>query len=79
MSKGYHPEIDGTPLCTDVDSAKYRSVRRCCIWIIVIGRFDIAYATSSMCRFNMSPREGHLKAVKRILAYLKTFQRGELL
>jgi hypothetical protein len=29
-----------------------------------------------MSRFNMSPREGHLKAVKRILAYLKTFPEG---
>jgi hypothetical protein len=33
-------------------------------WIIVLGRFDIAYATSAMSRFNMLPREGHLKAVK---------------
>jgi hypothetical protein len=42
----------------------------------VLGRFDIACATSAMSRFNMSPREGHLKAVKRILAYLKTFPEG---
>jgi hypothetical protein len=42
-------------------------------------RFDIAYATSAMSRFNMSPREGHLKAVKRILAYLKTFPKGKLI
>jgi hypothetical protein len=42
-------------------------------WIIVLGRFDIAYATSAMSRFNILPREGHLKAVKRILSYLKTF------
>jgi hypothetical protein len=38
--------------------------------LIVLGRFDIAYATSAMNRFNMSPRGGHLKAAKRILAYL---------
>jgi hypothetical protein len=30
----------------------------------VLGRFDIAYATSAMSRLNMSPREGHKKAVK---------------
>jgi hypothetical protein len=68
MSEVYHPEIDDTSLCSDVDSAKYRSVIGCCIWIIVLGRFDIAYATSAMSRFNISPREGHMKAVKRILA-----------
>jgi hypothetical protein len=32
-----------------------------------------------MSRFNMSPREGHLKPVKRILAYLKTFPKGKLI
>jgi hypothetical protein len=47
----------------------------CCIWIIVLGRFDIAYATSAMSRFNMAPREGHLKAFKRILPYMKTFSK----
>jgi hypothetical protein len=44
-----------------------------------LGRFDIAYATSAMSRFNMSPREGHLKAVKRILAYLKALPKGRLI
>jgi hypothetical protein len=42
-------------------------------------KIDIAYATSSMSRFNMSPREGHLKAVKSILAYLKTFPKGRVI
>jgi hypothetical protein len=66
MSEGYHSEVDDSPLCTEDDSAKYRSIIGCCIsiWIIVLGRFDIAYATSTMSRFNMLPREGHLKAVK---------------
>jgi hypothetical protein len=32
-----------------------------------------------MNRFNMIPREGHLKAVKRILSYLKTFPKGRLI
>jgi hypothetical protein len=42
-------------------------------------RFDIAYATSDMSRFNMLPRKGHLKAVKRILSYLKTFPKGRII
>jgi hypothetical protein len=76
MSEGYHPEVDDSPLCTEDDSAKYRSIIGCCIWIIVLARFDKAYATSDMSRFNMLPREGHLQAVKRILSYLKTFPKG---
>jgi hypothetical protein len=79
MSGGYHPEVDDKPLCTDDDSAKYRSITGCFICIIVLGRFDIAQDTSAMSRFNMAPRSGHLKDVKRILAYLKTFPKGRLI
>jgi hypothetical protein len=32
-----------------------------------------------MSRFNTLPREGHLKAVKRILSYLKTFPKGRVI
>jgi hypothetical protein len=62
ISEGYHPEINNTPMCTEEDSAKCRSIIGCCIWIIILGRFDIAHATSFISRFNMSPREGHMKA-----------------
>jgi hypothetical protein len=48
MSEECHPEVDDS------------SIVGCCIWIIVLGRLDITYATSSMSRFNMLPREGHL-------------------
>jgi hypothetical protein len=65
--------------CIEDNSAKYRSIVGCCIWIIVLGRFDIANATSAMSRFNMLPREGNLKAVKRILSYLKTFPKGRVI
>jgi hypothetical protein len=79
MIEGYHPEVDDSPLCTEDDSDKYRSIIGCCIWIIVLGRFDIAYVTSAMSRFNILPRERHLKAVKRILSYFKTFPKGRLI
>jgi hypothetical protein len=39
----------------------------------------MTYATSTMNRFNMLPREGHLKAVERILSYLKTFPKGRVI
>jgi hypothetical protein len=57
MSEGYHPEVDDSSLCTKDDSAKYRSIIGCSIWIIVLGRFDLAYASSDMSRFHMLPRE----------------------
>jgi hypothetical protein len=79
MSEGYHSETDDSPLCTKDDSSKYRSIILCCVWIIVLGIFDIDYATSAMSRFNILHREGHLKAVKRILPYLKTFPKGRVI
>jgi hypothetical protein len=79
MNEGYHPEVDDSPICNQYDSAKYKSIIGCCIWIIVLGIFDIAYATSAMSRFNMLPREGHLKAVERILSYLKTFPKERVI
>jgi hypothetical protein len=79
MREGYHPDIDDSPLCTEDNSDKYRSIIGCCIWIIVLGRFDMAYATSAMSRFHILPREGHLKPVKRILSYLKTFPKRRVI
>jgi hypothetical protein len=42
-------------------------------------KVDIAYATSAMIRFNMSPSEAHLKVFKRISAYVKTFPKGRII
>jgi hypothetical protein len=79
MSEGYHPEVDDSSLCIEDDSSKYKSIIGCCIWIIVLGRFDIAYATSATSGFHMLPREGYLKAVKTIFSYLKTFPKGRVI
>jgi hypothetical protein len=69
---GYHPEVDDWSLCTEDDCVKYRSIIGWWIWIFILG-------TPAMCKFNMLPREGHLKAVKRILSYLKTFPNGRVI
>jgi hypothetical protein len=74
-----HSGKNDSPLYSEDDSAKYRSIVGCCIWIIVLGIFDIAYDTSAMSSFKMLPKEGHLKAVKRILSYLKTFPKGRVI
>jgi hypothetical protein len=79
MSEGYHPGIDDSPLCIEDNSAKYRSIVGCCIWIIVLGRFDIAYTTSAMNRCNMVPRKEYLKEVKRILSYFISFPKGRVI
>jgi hypothetical protein len=78
MSEGYHPEVDDSPLCTKDDFAKYRSIIGRCIWIIVLGRFDMAYDTSAMSRFNMLPMKDILKQLRESCPISRHFQRGEL-
>ena len=45
----------------------------------MLGRFDISYATSALSQYNMAPRKGHLKAVLRVMSYLKYFSKGRIL
>jgi hypothetical protein len=49
MSEGYHPAGDDSPLFIEDDSTNHRAIINQCIWMIILDRFDIAYATSAMC------------------------------
>ena len=79
MAEDFHPETDDSPLCTPEDSARFHSIIGSANWLITLGRFDINYATMSLGRFNMAPRENHLKSAKRILAYVTTFNKGKIM
>ena len=46
---------------------------------MALGRFDIAYATSTLARFSTAPRKGHYKEAQRIFSYLRKFPKGKLL
>ena len=72
MEEDKHPEVYTTLLCNIIDTARFHSIIGSPNWPIALGRFNIYYATMSLIRFNMAPREGHIKHTKRILAYIKT-------
>ena len=74
-----HPEIDESPLLEDDMASKYHSVIGSLNWIITLGRFDVHYATNTLSRFSMAPRQGHLDAALRVLAYLKQCPQGRIL
>ena len=63
MAEEYHPEEDTTPLLNDEGISKYQSLIGTGIWIITLGRFDVAYAISTLAAYSALPREGHLKAL----------------
>jgi hypothetical protein len=56
MLENYHPESDSTPLLGPEDISKYRAMLGSANWIVTLGRFDIAYATSTLARYSIAPR-----------------------
>ena len=68
-----HPELDNTPLLDETGITRYQSNIGICQWISTAGRFDIAFAVSSLSQFSNKPREGHLKRTEKILGYLKKY------
>ncbi len=73
MKPGDHPEEDETPILDNEQYRLYQSMIGMLQWTVSIGRLGICYAVSSMSRFCVSPREGHLHRVFRIFGYLKKY------
>jgi Reverse transcriptase (RNA-dependent DNA polymerase) len=71
LSAGDHPELDTTDLLGDDEHRKYQMLLGMLNWVVTIGRYDIAHATSSMSRFASCPRKGHLERALRIFGFLK--------
>jgi hypothetical protein len=71
MIEGLHPESDTSQMLSDEMATQYRAIIGSLNWVVILGRFDVMYATNTLARFSMIPRLGHLEATKRILGYLK--------
>ena len=75
----YHAELDDSPLLDADGISKYRSIIGSLNWILTLGRFDIAYSLSTLSRYNMAPRQGHMEALKRVLGYLYVKRNGQII
>ena len=78
LEENHHPEIDESPLLGEDMVRKYQMLIGCANWIVILGRFDVMFATVTMARFSQVPREGHLKAMLRVFGYLKGYARGRI-
>ena len=78
FSDSYPAELDDSPLCDSEKISKYKSLIGSANWVITLGRFDIAYAVSTLSRYSVAPREGHFDAMTRVFGYLSKFPDGKL-
>jgi hypothetical protein len=79
MDKDYHPEADKSDLLDGTESSQYRGLIGSANWMITLGQFDLAYATSSLARYSMAPRKGHLKAMMRVFGYIKKHKHRQII
>src|SRR5690348_4645631 len=79
MTEEYYSDLDQTELCSPLEGSKYWSLIGSANWIVALGRFDIAFATSTLARYCAMPRLGHYKAAQRIFSYLRMLPSRKLL
>ena len=78
MSNEYHPETNDTPLLDARGASIYCGLIGSANWAIMLGCFDVQYATQVLSQYSMAPREGHLSAMKQVFGYLKKFPKGKI-
>ena len=79
MEAKYHPELDESEFLDPKGHSLYRGLIGSANWCITLGRFDIAYATSTLARFSAKQRKGHLEAMCRIFGYLKKYPNNRII
>ena len=71
METGDHPEMDESEIMDDEGHRKYQMLMGILVWVVTIGRIDVAHSTSSLSRFTACPRKGHETRALRVFGYLK--------
>ena len=47
------------------------------LWAVTLGRYNVQYATIPLEKYNTAPREGNYKAAKRVIGYLKHYEKQQ--
>lgn len=77
-STNYRPEIDSSPELDGCESAYYQSLIGILRWTVELGRVDICCEVSMLSSHLALPRQGHLKQLYNIFAYLKKYHNAEM-
>ncbi len=71
METGDHPELDESEVMSDEGHRKHQMLMGMLVWVVTIGRVDVAHSTSSLSRFTACPRQGHKDRALRVFGHLK--------
>ena len=78
LSTGYRPEMDVIPELGEADASYYHTLVGILRWIVELGQVDIDVDVSMMSSHLALSREGHLKELYHIFAYLKARPNAEM-
>ena len=67
MEEEDHLELDLSPVLDANGIRLYQSLIGDLQWAVTLGRFDIFIGVTTMSGFRVTPREGHLGRLKRML------------
>ena len=76
MEAGDHPEVDDTDMLYGSEISIYQMLIGCAQWAVILGHFDVQYATNTLARHASMPCEGHRKRALRLFGYLKHYYKA---
>ena len=77
-TQSYRPELDLSSECTPDQITYYQNLIGVLRWIVELGRIDIAFEVSTLSKFLVRPRSGHLQQALHIFKYLEIHKENDL-
>jgi hypothetical protein len=75
----FHPDIDDLDFLDEDGTTLYQSNIGIIRWAIELGRADLVHFGSTMAKFSVAPRIGHLTALSRGFVYIKRHLQSRIL
>ena len=70
LTTEYRPELDTLTKCNDEQTQFFQNIIDILRWLVELGRINIAYETSVLSSYNVSPQTGHLIQALHTIKYL---------
>ena len=71
MTQSFIPELDDSPELSDNERTYYQELIGVLRWATELGRVDILHEVSLLSQYQACPREGHMREVMHIVAFLR--------